>query len=224
MISAMNRKKDVQARVKRIFEDKSCSFDSVYSQESGIFMNFINRIFRWDIRERARMSFDRLSGDEIRTVLDIGCGTGRLALDLARCGKKVTGIDFSSSMIEAAQRLKEREGATGVEFLYADFLEYGFSGSFDASVALGFFDYAADPSLFFSKMNGITKNMLIATFHIKGSVRSLFRKARLFLLNRPVYFYSREEINNLMEQARFKIIDFRIVGNLYFVQAARVGG
>lgn len=37
------------------------------------------------------------------TVLELGCGTGRVALALARAGYKVVGVDESSSMLQVAQ-------------------------------------------------------------------------------------------------------------------------
>jgi ubiquinone/menaquinone biosynthesis C-methylase UbiE len=37
------------------------------------------------------------------TVADVGCGTGRHSLRLARAGAKVTGVDFSSGMLSRAQ-------------------------------------------------------------------------------------------------------------------------
>jgi SAM-dependent methyltransferase len=39
------------------------------------------------------------------TVLDAGCGTGRVAIELARRGVDVVGVDGDPSMIETARRL-----------------------------------------------------------------------------------------------------------------------
>jgi SAM-dependent methyltransferase len=44
-------------------------------------------------------------------VLEIGCGTGRVALDLAREGHAVTGVDNDPSLVEA---LGERAAASGL--------------------------------------------------------------------------------------------------------------
>jgi SAM-dependent methyltransferase len=45
-------------------------------------------------------------------VLDLGCGTGELALALARRGHQVTGIDISPVAIEAARAKAAAEGLT----------------------------------------------------------------------------------------------------------------
>jgi len=49
-----------------------------------------------------------------RSVADIGCGTGRHSVRLARGGAHVTGIDFSPGMIE---RARAKPGAERVRFL-----------------------------------------------------------------------------------------------------------
>jgi len=52
------------------------------------------------------------------TVLDAGCGTGRVAAELAERGHDVVGIDRDSSMVATAQAL-----APGVDFRVADVAE-----------------------------------------------------------------------------------------------------
>ncbi|KJS01685.1 MAG: hypothetical protein VR65_08015 [Desulfobulbaceae bacterium BRH_c16a] len=48
-----------------------------------------------------RFFVERISSGD--TVLDIGCGCGALALSMARCGARVTGIDIDSSHIAKAR-------------------------------------------------------------------------------------------------------------------------
>jgi SAM-dependent methyltransferase len=50
-------------------------------------------------------------------VLDIGAGTGRVALDLARAGHRVTALDSDQSLLGA---LTERAGGLPVEVVHAD--------------------------------------------------------------------------------------------------------
>jgi demethylmenaquinone methyltransferase / 2-methoxy-6-polyprenyl-1,4-benzoquinol methylase len=66
-------------------------------------------------------------------VLDVCCGTGDLALEAARAGGDVTGLDFSAPMLERARRK-----SADVEWLEGDALALPFpDGSFDA-VTIGF--------------------------------------------------------------------------------------
>ena len=48
---------------------------------------------------------EELGFDKSKNILDIGCGTGRHAIELARRGYKVTGVDLSKAQLE---RAKER--------------------------------------------------------------------------------------------------------------------
>ena len=59
------------------------------------------------------------------TVLDIGCGTGRVSLGLAQLGFRVVGIDLAATMIEQA-RIKQRAlpplVAARAQFIVSDML------------------------------------------------------------------------------------------------------
>jgi ubiquinone/menaquinone biosynthesis C-methylase UbiE len=59
------------------------------------------------------------AGDSPIDVLDMGCGTGFLALELAALGHHATGADFSEQMIERA-RAKAAERSLEVQFDVAD--------------------------------------------------------------------------------------------------------
>ena len=52
-------------------------------------------------------------------VLDVGCGQGRFTRRLAQLGARVTGIDWSRAMIEAARR-HERQAPLGIEYRRMD--------------------------------------------------------------------------------------------------------
>ncbi|HBX49979.1 MAG: SAM-dependent methyltransferase [Bacteroidetes bacterium RIFOXYA12_FULL_35_11] len=63
-------------------------------------------------------------------ILDIGCGTGRHSLELARRGYYVTGIDLSDSLLQKAQQIAEEEKLK-VRFLKKDARRFSFEGKFD---------------------------------------------------------------------------------------------
>jgi SAM-dependent methyltransferase len=68
------------------------------------------------------------------SVLDVGCGLGRLAVKLATPNREVTGVDLSPEMIARAQ--KEGRGARGLMFLCGDFLERNFTAQqFDCVIS-----------------------------------------------------------------------------------------
>lgn len=64
-------------------------------------------------------------------ILDMGCGTGRHALELARRGYTVTGVDLSDGMLAQAQQIAAAEGLSTVTFQQADATRYTTDDLFD---------------------------------------------------------------------------------------------
>ena len=72
-------------------------------------------------------------------VIDVGCGTGDLALWLAERGRAVTGVDFLGTPLEAARR-KASERGLPVNFLQMDAHAIGeIPERFDAATDCGLF-------------------------------------------------------------------------------------
>jgi ubiquinone/menaquinone biosynthesis C-methylase UbiE len=70
-------------------------------------------------REAWHDLLSRLVGRAPQRVLDVGCGTGFLALRLAELGHIATGVDLSDQMIEQA-RGKAEQAALEIEFRVGD--------------------------------------------------------------------------------------------------------
>ncbi len=68
-------------------------------------------------------------------ILDIGCGTGRHDIELAKRGYNVTGIDLSSSMLAKA-REKAAKSDVNVDFQLADARKLQFEHQFDVVIML----------------------------------------------------------------------------------------
>jgi len=69
------------------------------------------------------------------TVLDLCCGPGRNALEFARRGFQVTGVDRTRRYIEAARAAARREGLT-VEFVQEDMRRFHRPAAFDLALNL----------------------------------------------------------------------------------------
>jgi SAM-dependent methyltransferase len=68
-------------------------------------------------------------------ILDIPCGFGRHAIELARTGFRVTGVDLSSKLLEKARRNAATQGIN-VEFKRGDMRRLRYRNRFDAVVNL----------------------------------------------------------------------------------------
>ena len=74
-----------------------------------------------------------LAFDKSATVLDIGCGTGRHAVELAKRGYFVTAVDLSTSQLDQA-RLNAATKNVNVQFVKADARYLDYNSQFDAVI------------------------------------------------------------------------------------------
>jgi SAM-dependent methyltransferase len=88
--------------------------------------------FGWDVTEEVDWLVARL-GSGCRSVLEPGCGSGRMVEELAGRGLDVVGLDLSPAMVEAARRRLERAGLRA-EIVVADMRDFDHGRLFDGAV------------------------------------------------------------------------------------------
>jgi 2-polyprenyl-3-methyl-5-hydroxy-6-metoxy-1,4-benzoquinol methylase len=76
-----------------------------------------------------------INQDKKCRILDIGCGTGRHALELAKRGYSVTGVDLSENMLNKA-REKALDLGVQVDFQVADARNLQFEEEFDLVIMI----------------------------------------------------------------------------------------
>jgi 2-polyprenyl-3-methyl-5-hydroxy-6-metoxy-1,4-benzoquinol methylase len=76
-----------------------------------------------------------MEGKSVRTILDLGCGTGGHAIILAKRGYKITGIDRSEDMLKAA-RGKAKEAGLEVDFYMSSIQDLNLNQTFDAVISM----------------------------------------------------------------------------------------
>jgi len=118
----------------QLFDEKASSYDSWYETDAGRVVDRIEREALYSYMEpRAGMK-----------VLDVGCGTGIYALDLAGKGLDITGVDISVPMLEQA-RAKAAETGLEASFLEADACKLPFNDdSFDAVLSVTALEFVPD--------------------------------------------------------------------------------
>jgi ubiquinone/menaquinone biosynthesis C-methylase UbiE len=75
------------------------------------------------------------NGLETGQILDVGCGTGNIAIPLSKKGLEVTAVDLSEEMLFVAQEKNEAAG-TKVQFFQQDMRELEGLGRYDTIVSL----------------------------------------------------------------------------------------
>ena len=75
-------------------------------------------------------------GNNIKKIINFGCGTGKHDIELSRMGYQCTGIDMSSMMIEIAKQNAENLKEHNINFSVADIRTYKERNQYDAVISL----------------------------------------------------------------------------------------
>lgn len=204
-------------RVRRYFDRTSARFDEIYRERKNPFSKLYDSLFRRQMYNRMELTFEFLKKVKIKRVIDVGCGSGRYTVELAKRGFEVVGVDFSERMISLAREQAEKEGVSEhCRFICGDFLNLELQ-KFDIAIAMGFFDYFDNPEPLIGKLHSMVKEYLIASFPVLYSYKTPFRKVKLLLKGCPVNFYTKRRVESLLD--RWEIIILKKFPAEYFVVA-----
>jgi SAM-dependent methyltransferase len=81
-------------------------FQQGYADQYDLFYGDKDYESECDLLEQA---FQRYSKEPVRTILDLGCGTGNHSIPLARRGYQVHGVDLSENMLAHAVEKAQKE-------------------------------------------------------------------------------------------------------------------
>ena len=134
----------------------SSEFDQVKAKLKNTWMTGNYDLFSRYMEKDAKRFYDRLEIAPGSLVLDVGCGSGQLALIAARAGAQVTGCDIATNWLE---RARARAGAEGLEVTFdegdAESLPYE-DGQFDVVLSLVGAMFAPRPELVASELVRVT--------------------------------------------------------------------
>jgi SAM-dependent methyltransferase len=211
--------------VRRFWNDIAVDFDAIYTgRNKSALSRALDRTFRRDIYER----FDwvmRTSGDvRGKTIADIGCGSGRFVAEFAKRGAaRVVGIDVAPNMLKLADELTRDTGVRDrCDFIHADIVDWTRPDTFDITIAIGFWDYIADPSGRLKIIRGMTRERFLSAWPRYWTWRMPVRKVRLGIQGCPVYFFRRPQVYSYLQQAGFRIDRCEVIGKLFCVDARPV--
>lgn len=114
--------KSEEASLKKWHEDEEAWWDKY-----GSYMTYqwkltpsLNKILRADLEN----DYETFLLNSNENLLDLGCGSGWLALHFAERGMEVLGVDISQEQINAANKLKTGKKLENVEFECCDFIQW----------------------------------------------------------------------------------------------------
>ena len=180
-----------------------------YDQEAGDYIKRYQEGYDKYPANLIRIKFiiERLKKNNIKTILDAGCGTCGSMIKLLKEGFNVKGFDFSKDMVRQGKKELEKAGYDPMLIHFAG-LEDG-SGlpreKFDAILALGVFPHIIDEKKALSNMEKLlnTNGLVFIEFRNDLFAAYTLNKYSLdFFLNRII------DLNSLPQEAQGEVINF----------------
>ena len=144
------------------------------------------------------------------TVLDIGCGNGAVAYDVAGKAKQVVGIDLKESNITHARKHFSR---SNLEFITGDVWGYNFGRRFDKIVFSNVLEHIDKRVEFLQRLHGVSDVILLRVPMLDRDWLVIYKK-ELGLEYRldPTHFieYTLEDLQGELQASDWKIDSFSI--------------
>lgn len=178
---------------------------------------FFDFTFIWSEREKYEIPFlhKNLKRRGVKTILDIGCGTGGHVIALAKLDYKVTGIDQNEEMLKVAKEKfeelpeKVKKNITFLRLTTKDIPKLG-KARFDGIICMG--NAVANFVNLEQEISGINKVFTpraTLIFHLRNFENLLKTKQRFLSLN-----FSQGEDEREKEYAFLRFYDYRSDGLL----------
>lgn len=212
------------ADVQDYFVRHAARFDGLYGGDN-MATRLFDRLFRKPMYVRYRLTIEALADAKGKKYLDIGCGSGRYAVNLARLGAEVTGLDFSDAMLKLAREYAEEQGVTEkARFIQTDMNAWmkDTKEHFNATYAMGVFDYLDDPVATLKLMLNVADRAYMS-LPAPEFPRAQLRRLRYSRQNCPVYFFTRAQTDELVAAAGGKILRIESLGGRsgFWVEATK---
>jgi SAM-dependent methyltransferase len=208
---------------KKYWNGEVNNFDAIYSHNKGLTGNLMDRLVRWDMYKRFEFTMENSEPIKDSTFLDVGCGTGRYALEYARLGAQlVVGLDISENMVGTCRKRAAELGFSDrTDFITTDLMDYRPDRVFDVCIGIGLFDYIRNPVPVIQKMGACIRSKIIVSFPTIWTWKAPVRKIKLGLGKCDVFFYTRNNVSEIIERAGFKDYSLVKIGQLYCVVARK---
>ena len=157
---------------------------------------------------------EEINNDKSLKIIDIGCGTGRHAIELTKRGYNVTGVDLSENQINRAKE-KGKEAGLNIDFQIQDARNLPFNNEFDLAIMLceGGFSLMETDEMNFEILKSAAKALKTKGKFIFTTLNGLFP---LFHSVNDFYKSKQKEDQSQCQQCSFDLMTFRDHNSVVF--------
>ena len=166
-------------------------------------------------------------------VLDYGCATGTVAIEIADKVKEIHGIDISSKMIGAAKRKAAERKIENIDFAQSTIFDERLKReSFDVVLALGILHLVEDRQKVIKRINELLKpgGLVISATECMGEKKSfitilLFLLMKIGLFPSMIRFFKVSELEDSITNGNFQIVQTESLAHSpvnYFIVAKKI--
>ena len=185
-------------QVARFWNQIAQDFDAIYSGNKGPLGRALDHWLRKDIYQRFDWVMDRCG--DVRVI-----HTAALIDDQLKLARNL-----------AAQQSVEAH----CDWVHADVIDWRPTQTYDITIAIGFWDYIAEPPGRLQKIRKFTTDRFLSAWPRFWTWRMPVRKVRLqYISGCPVYFFRKPEVYRILEQSGFRVERCDTVGKLFCVEA-----
>jgi ubiquinone biosynthesis O-methyltransferase len=165
----------------------------------------------WRHRIRKKIIFSLIDDGEFE-ILDVGCGIGDFAIELALRGSRVIGIDINQEEIKIAKELTANFKVDNVKFEIGDFFNFDFQNKkFDGILLCEVIEHFDNPSLILEKSHSLLREGGWVIISVPSVVS--FRNRLVFFLkgifpdNQEFhrYYFAKKDLLTKIKQAGFRV-------------------
>lgn len=214
---------DETQQIAQFWNDIAHDFDAIYTGKKNPIARGMDRWLRRDIYQRFEWVMKEAGDVRGMKICDVGCGSGRFVASLAKRGAHVTGIDFAPEMLKIGAQLAEQEKvADRCKFVLTDVLDWKTAEKFDLVIAIGFWDYVADPLPRLRVIRELTTTTFLSAWPRAATLRASIRSVRLKMAGCPVYFFRLNQVEDYLKKAGFAVGSNKVLGQLNCVRAKAI--
>jgi 2-polyprenyl-3-methyl-5-hydroxy-6-metoxy-1,4-benzoquinol methylase len=167
-----------------------------------------------------------------KSILDYGCGTGTISIEIANMVDEINAIDISSKMIDVAQRRSAQLKISNISFLQSTIFDEKLTkGSFDVVLASGILHLVEDKQKVIKRIYELLKpgGLLLSATECMSEKKSIISILLLFLIKIRLFpftiqYFNVSELKESMTSNRLSIVRTDVLAEnpvCYFIAAKK---